>query len=699
MSSNSVELWKSWKSEGQMRMVIRGTKAKKKTFLVSSVAEAKSKASNFLETTDFEFTTIDSGIFDEPEEDHIDLNMNLDKQHKVWHSDDRSDAEEEDHGLTPPRLDFTSPMAGQKRKLPDWIKENLDQIDENATYLTPNNNQVNIDLTGEDSDENENLPDIAGDFLNDSWDSDSDNSSSVCLSQPLPTTTDDIFFKSVSHPRFNLSSSQPSMSSSQPPMSSSQPSNPELEYEIQNARMKEQELHGSTGRIDHDQLTREQKEVARDILSGRNVFITGPAGTGKSFLFQYIFQELALLHGEKAVAVTAPTGVAAVNVDGVTIHSFAGIGLGRGDEEELFKKVFNSTKGLRNWTKTKVLMIDEISMLGSELFTKLANIGARIRALKGGPSLPFGGIQLVLCGDFFQLPPVKLGSKLVGSFAFTSPAWKQLNVKMYKLTHIIRQKDMKFINILNTLRLGNVNQFIINILQTCHVANKALPQDGIIPTKLSCINKDVDAENKQRLEELSGKETVLEARDKLVNSFAQLSKEAVLERLKDDIEKRVPGKLMLKPGAQVVLVRNADVLRKLVNGTRGVVVGFKVDHIEPNRETGETVSGTFLCPEIRWDCGLTEALHPRQFHYRSPSLGVILREQFPLKLAWSMTVHKSQGMTLSRAEIRVSNAFDYGQVYVALSRCVSLDGLWMTGSSLSNRAVKAHPKVKEFYNL
>lgn len=338
-------------------------------------------------------------------------------------------------------------------------------------------------------------------------------------------------------------------------------------------------------------------------------------------------------------------------------------------------------------------MIDEISMLGSELFTKLANIGARLKELEGKNSLPFGGIQVVLCGDFYQLPPVKLGSKQVGSFAFTSPAWKELKVKMWQLTHIIRQNDRDFINILNTLRLGEINQSIIDLLGTCHVAYKPPPDDDIVPTKLMCVNKDVDAENNKRLKELKGDETVLTARDTIVLSFAPFSD----ERLKEDIEKKVPGKLILKIGAQVVLIRNVDVLRKLVNGTRGVVVGFQWEHIEPNRETGERISGTFWCPVIKWDCGLTEPLHPRQFRYKNRLFGLICREQFPLKLAWSLTVHKSQGMTLSRAQITVGNAFENGQVYVALSRCVSLDGLWMSGASLSQRAVKAHPKVKEFY--
>ena len=152
-------------------------------------------------------------------------------------------------------------------------------------------------------------------------------------------------------------------------------------------------------------LTAEQKGVADRVLAGENVFLTGAAGTGKSYLFAYLLQELTALHGAGTVAVTAPTGVAAVNVNGVTIHSFSGVGLGKGSLDSLLAKVSRNGKASDNWRKTKVLLVDEISMLDGELFSKLAEISARVR----GIATPFGGIQLVLCGDFFQLPPVGLG--------------------------------------------------------------------------------------------------------------------------------------------------------------------------------------------------------------------------------------------------------------------------------------------------
>jgi len=454
-------------------------------------------------------------------------------------------------------------------------------------------------------------------------------------------------------------------------------------YPEKRSRMVDKDMDTSSDRIKREQLTVEQNTIADDVLSGKNVFLTGPAGTGKSFLFKYIIQELTKLYGESGVAVCAPTGVAAINVNGRTIHSFAGVGLGEDDEEVLFQKVLSNSKARSNWRRTKVLMIDEVSMIGSVFFTKLANISRRLKELEGGGFLPFGGIQVVLCGDFFQLPPVELDSEAVGSFAFNSPAWKELDVKKCELTKIVRQNDPELIDCLNTVRGGNITQPIINRLDDCHILRKSLPEDGINPTQLMCTNSDVKDENNVQLEKLPGEEVVFEARDKIFDYPDQYSVEQLKKKYMD---KKVEEKIHLKLDAQVVLIRNIDVPRKLVNGTRGVIVGFEEENLKSTR------------PIIKWDCGIEEPLDTQEFVYRNPHLGTICREQIPLKLAWALTVHKSQGMTLSRVQIKVDNAFENGQVYVALSRCVCLDGLWMTGASLSQQAVMAHPEVIGFYN-
>lgn len=263
--------------------------------------------------------------------------------------------------------------------------------------------------------------------------------------------------------------------------------------------------------VSRGQLTPQQREISDSVLSGSNAFITGPAGTGKSFLLKYIRAQFEAKYGVAGVSVVAPTGVAALNVGGVTIHSWAGIGLGRGKADDLVAKVRSNNKALRNWTQCRVLIIDEISMLGSLLFSKLAAIGAAIRGIPQS----FGGLQIVLFGDFYQLPrrayyphvfvhprltnlcgsslaAVGLG-KFGEDFAFMSPAWRDLRVKTEILTKSIRQAgDPVFTAMLNDIRKGEASQQTFAELHHCHVSVKPLPTDGITPTKVMCVNKKVD---------------------------------------------------------------------------------------------------------------------------------------------------------------------------------------------------------------
>ena len=197
--------------------------------------------------------------------------------------------------------------------------------------------------------------------------------------------------------------------------------------------------------IADEQLTSDQLQIAQRVLSGESLFLTGPAGSGKSFLFRYLIQELLkkfLNHSSESLAITAPTGIAAINVNGQTIHSWAGVGLGRGDVNDLVKKVRKSIQVTQRWSACQVLLIDEISMLNYELFEKLSTIGRRIRNC---PLQAFGGIQVVCCGDFFQLPPV--GLEKFSDYCFKAPSWKELNMNTVALTEVIRQSgDTLFIN-------------------------------------------------------------------------------------------------------------------------------------------------------------------------------------------------------------------------------------------------------------
>ena len=381
---------------------------------------------------------------------------------------------------------------------------------------------------------------------------------------------------------------------------------------------------------------------------------------------------------------SASTGVAAQHIGGTTLHSFAGVGLARASKEDLLTKLSSTARD--RWNTVRVLVIDEISMIDSLLFDKLEFIARSVR----NSSLAWGGIQLILVGDFFQLPPVALGS-FGKKFCFQSSAWTQARIRRVLLREIVRQSsDPKFASVLSEIRVGKCSESSLQILRSCHESVKQIPNDGIQPTRLYCKNAAVDNENLVHLAALPGKEISFVSDD---NWRVEPKSASDKKRVEDSLESKSPAILRLKKGAQVMLLKNMPELQ-LVNGSRGVVEGFA--------ENGENMHHSVavkapLMPIVRFDNGakLTVSHHDSFMGTRD---GALVRWQYPLKLAWAVTVHKSQGMTLSRATITVDDAFAEGQVYVALSRVSSLAGLFLTGPMLKPGAVKAHPDVIAFYN-
>ena len=288
---------------------------------------------------------------------------------------------------------------------------------------------------------------------------------------------------------------------------------------------------------------------------------------------------------------------------------------------------------------------------------------------------------MIFSGDFFQLPPVK------DAFPFTVSTWKACGFKNFILTEVVRQSgDTEFIDILNSFRTGLVNPMQIKSLNECHKSNKIpFPNDGIQPTKLYCTNVDVNNENNKRLAALPGEETTLtavETEKGQLNTYAQNATRKLLDG-------KVPLKLILKEGAQVMCVRNCP-SKSLVNGSRGVIIGFDEDN------TGKYPK---KYPIVRWTgSGGTGVINWKESFHQSHNQGSITRTQIPLKLAWALSIHKSQGMTLSRAEINVSDAFADGQAYVALSRVTSREGLMLNGPILGRDThFRANKKVLAFY--
>ncbi len=403
-------------------------------------------------------------------------------------------------------------------------------------------------------------------------------------------------------------------------------------------------------------LSKIQLGIIDEIKQGINVSITGPAGTGKTFMIDYLKQEL----GVRGICVTAATGVAASLIQGTTLHSWAGIGLGLATAKTLVKQIKGG--GKQRWLTTKVLIIDEISMIPAELMDKLNYVGQTIRKCE----LPFGGIQLVCIGDFLQLPPVSNGLERA-KFAFEADAWKEAKFKEFKLTENFRQHDPEFIQVLSELREGKCSPVSLTFLRSC--SSKELKVDnGIIPTKLYCTREDVDKENRLELAKIQEPEYVFHAKD-----YGDQTK----------LEKCMwPVELKLKKGAQVMYLRN-DSEAGLVNGSRGIVVDF--------HRSMEILIGPLVLFENQKH---PQIVISQDFKIEQGEKCLARRHQLPLQLAWALTVHKAQGLTLNQAKINVSKAFECAQIYVAISRVRSPAGLSLIG--FDPQKVVASKKALQF---
>ncbi|OHA85625.1 MAG: hypothetical protein A2408_01060 [Candidatus Yonathbacteria bacterium RIFOXYC1_FULL_52_10] len=393
---------------------------------------------------------------------------------------------------------------------------------------------------------------------------------------------------------------------------------------------------------------------ALDILkAGRNVYLTGAAGSGKTHaLNAYIAY---LKHRNVGVGVTASTGIAATHVGGITIHSWSGIGIKETLTPYEIDYLTQKEHLAKRFSKTKVLVIDEISMLSPKMFDTVDQV---CRAMKRNEQ-PFGGMQIVLSGDFFQLPPI---SRDGGSIRFVnaSRAWNEMDVRVCYLDEQFRQSDSELEGILNEMRSGGVSPATRSILDRHQ--NHTLPS-GVVPTRLYTHNVDVDSENDANLATLSGSAMEFEMKTKGKGNLVEALKKGIL----------APETLRLKEGAIVMFVKN-NFDAGYVNGTLGVV---------------EDLSGE--APIVRTVSGDRIPVLPATWVIEENDKILAQAEQLPLRLAWAITVHKSQGMSMDAAEIDLSKAFVPGQGYVALSRLRTLAGLVLRG--INEMAFAAHPEV------
>jgi len=439
-------------------------------------------------------------------------------------------------------------------------------------------------------------------------------------------------------------------------------------------------------------LNAEQIAALQAVRDRKNVFISGPGGTGKSFLIRYMKEHAP--PGIK-IAVTALTGCAAILLDcgAKTLHSWAGIGLGRESAEELVQKIQKRRKynpiHYKNWTSTDILVIDEISMMPAELFEKLNRIG---QLLRKQPSEPFGGLQIVALGDFFQLPPIVKDlsggdAAAAAHLTFNAPTWSDTFSETVQLRQIMRQTDPVFQELLNSFRCGEIRDDHVTILRS----RMNLDWDGleIKPTLIFPRRTEVDRINAANLAALEGESytyaTKTEFKDTapagVIASAATPEGQQLIERFDGDAPYNTVETLTI--GAQVMLIHNKDQDAGLVNGSRGVITKFI-----------PSGTGSERIPVVLFKNGVETPVG--RHTWEMDTLPGLCRSQVPLRLAYACTIHKSQGASLDCALIDIgSSVWEYGQAYVALSRVRSLDGLYVF--SFDKRAVKAHPVVRAFY--
>ena len=427
-------------------------------------------------------------------------------------------------------------------------------------------------------------------------------------------------------------------------------------------------------------FSKSQKEAFEYYKKGYNFFITGQAGCGKTYLLRQIIKH-ARITGKQA-EICALTGCAALllNCKAKTLHSWACCGITKGFTDEEIMMKYNITYYLKkNWKNTNILIIDEVSMLSKRLYNLLDKIGRMIRER----NKPFGGIQVILSGDFHQLPPIgDYGDEDSFKFCFESKKWKKYIHKTVVLRKMFRQSEPVFMKILKQIRRGGISRNSFEILKK-HVDKKWDLPVGMKPTILLPKKMAVSHINNLELAKIEEPSRKYEYRivtgKKLDNlkTLKGLSKQ--YKKLHDYLLKSTMfgSALSLKKGAQVMCITNLDLDQGICNGSTGIVTNFSMG-----------------LPVVRFSNGVVRTIDYHNWvHDRTPTFALA---QIPLILAWAVTIHKSQGATLDFAEIDIgSGIFEHGQTYVALSRVKNLSGLYI--KDLDPSSIKAHPKVKKFY--
>lgn len=435
------------------------------------------------------------------------------------------------------------------------------------------------------------------------------------------------------------------------------------------------------------ELSSEQQLAFDKYVLGENIFITGPGGSGKSALIKNIVSHAK--DNNKKVQVCALTGCAAVllSCGAKTIHSWGGIGLGNGDNYVIANKVAGNKYKKKNWKQVQILIIDEVSMMSVKLFELLNLTAKKCR----NTQKIFGGIQVIFSGDFFQLPPVGSSDNIdTQKFCFESSSWNELfDGNQIQLKKIFRQTDPVYTKILNQIRVGQISRSSLTKLQS--FIGRENENTEIKPTILFPTKRKVEQINSKAMMELNEEEKRFEMKRcpleelELTKEERNFENEISPSRLDHEVEFlktniNCERCLVLKKGAQVMCVANLDVdgSNPICNGSQGIIKDFD--------------SGGY--PIVKFKNGALRTIKPHV--WQSENLKLVAVKQIPLILAWALTIHKSQGATLDFAEIDIgSGIFECGQSYVALSRIVGLEGLYL--KSFDYNKIKINKKVAKFY--
>jgi ATP-dependent DNA helicase PIF1 len=443
------------------------------------------------------------------------------------------------------------------------------------------------------------------------------------------------------------------------------------------------------------QFTNDQKIAFNTLCNPGNVLITGPAGTGKSTLLKafycwYIDKHCMGNMDDESIYITSTTGISSMNISGITIHSWSGIEDGSKSMDYYVEKIKTNPlkKGAYNrWKKAKVLIIDEISMMSGDLLDKLSILGQRLR----GKAEPFGGIKVVLFCDFLQLPPVKSDV-----FCFDAICWRRLELNVVHLNEIVRQKDKEFQLVLNKIRIGFVDDHVENYLTNVFKKGRVVREDGIIPTLIFPLRKQVQEYNQNELEKLIKNKNEYHIYTSSY-TFSKNVEEYEKDRYSYIINEgtNCEDRLELAVGAQVMYLVN-DFENSLVNGSRGVIVDF-INKVNENVVNNVIIKEEERIPVVKF----LNIEKPVQIGYEvwtheDKNGKSVTKRQIPLMLAWALTVHKTQGCTLDYVELNIGkNIFEAGQTYVALSRVKDPSGLFI--SALDTSKIKAHKRCIDFY--